>query len=122
MARDRGVALALESPLPAEELAKLVDAAGSAQVGVYYDVGNAIYLGFDPAEEIETLDRRILAVHVKDTAQMLGDAHLGQGRLDLAASLEALKRIGYEGWLMLETPGGDEAAVREDIRILGQYL
>jgi len=116
------VAVALESPLPAKELLDLLDATESDRTAVYYDLGNAVALGFDPAEEIRLLGRRILSVHVKDSSDSLGALHLGRGRLDLAASIEALKSIGYDGWLILETPGGDESSVYRDIEILKHYV
>ena len=97
----------------------MADVAGPDVVGVYYDVGNAVYLGFDPAEEIETLGKRIVGMHIKDTAKELGDSRLGRGRVDLPAALAAMRRVGYDGWLMLETsPRDGDAAVREDIRTL----
>jgi L-ribulose-5-phosphate 3-epimerase len=118
LARDLGVAIALETPLPAEELAEVVDAIGSDCVGVYYDLGNAIYLGYDPAREIGVLGSRIIDMHVKDTVEFLGDAHLGKGKLDLAASVAAMKKVGYDGWLIIETRGDDAAAVRADVQLL----
>jgi sugar phosphate isomerase/epimerase len=121
-ARELGVTIALESPLPADELAQVVRAASSETVGAYYDVGNSIYLGFDVPAEIRALGPLIRAMHVKDTATMLGDSHLGKGRLDLPGTLQALKEIRYDGWLMLETPSGDESALREDIQELKGLL
>jgi hexulose-6-phosphate isomerase len=122
-ARDLGVAIALETPLPAAELIKMIDVLESEFIGVYYDVGNAVYLGYDPVAEIEMLGRRILSVHVKDSAQHIGDAHLKQqGKLDLDAAMAALHKIDYQGWLVVETPAGDDAALRQDIAIIRQYL
>jgi len=121
-ARDLGVAIALESPLPAAEVVKLVDVLESEFIGVYYDLGNAVYLGCDPAAEIEILGRRILSIHIKDTAKNLGDSHLGRGKLNLDASMAALDKIDYRGWLIIETPVGDDNAFRNDINILRSYL
>ena len=122
-ARKLELTIALESPLPAEELAGMVDAVGSEHMGVYYDVGNALYLGYDPAAEIDLLGSRIVGMHVKDTDTDLGDSHLGEGRVDLGAAVAAMRRVGYDGWLMLETSHQDgDAAVREDIRTLRELL
>jgi sugar phosphate isomerase/epimerase len=121
-ARELRVTIALESPLPAGELAQVVRAANSETIGVYYDVGNSIYLGFDVLAEIRALGPLIRAMHLKDTAAMLGDSHLGKGRLDLPGTLQALTEIGYDGWLMLETPSGNESALREDIHVLKGLL
>jgi sugar phosphate isomerase/epimerase len=121
-AGELGVTIALESPLPAAELAQVVRATSSETVGVYYDVGNSIYLGFDVLAEIRALGPLIRAMHLKDTATMLGDSHLGKGRLDLHGTMLALKEIRYDGWLMLETPSGNESALREDIQVLKGFL
>jgi len=122
LARDVNVAIALESPLPAAQLADVVDEVNSEFLGVYYDVGNALYFKYDPAAEIELLGRRILAVHIKDTRKELGDSHLGAGRLNLGQALQALSRIPYNGWLMLETPPGSDLALQNDIKLLCQAV
>jgi L-ribulose-5-phosphate 3-epimerase len=122
VAQELGVTIALESPLPAAELAPLVRTTGSDFVGVYYDTGNSIYLGFDVIAEIRALGPLIRATHVKDTVAMLGDSHLGKGRLDLAGAVRALNETRYDGWLMLETPSGNEAALRKDIQVLKGLL
>ena len=121
-ARELGITIALESPLEASELAAMVDAADSDHVGVYYDLGNAVALGCDPAEEIRILRHRILSVHIKDSVDKLGGLHLGQGNLNLKDSLEALKTIDYQGWLILETPCESRAALEQDIKHLKDLL
>jgi len=118
-----GVKIALETPLCAEELIELVEATKSDQVGVYYDLGNAIALGFDPADEIERLGKHILEVHVKDSAHnVLGGLHLGQGNLDLSTSIAMLKKTNYDGWLIIETPLNSETYLLNDIKTLRQLL
>lgn len=114
-AKEAGVAIALESPLPADELAVLVDEVASPLVGVYYDTGNAVALGFDPVAEVPLLGPRIIGLHIKDSGDRLGALHLGDGRVDLRASLRAIIDAGYDGWLMLETPGDDPERIREDL-------
>jgi hexulose-6-phosphate isomerase len=120
VAQSHKVKIALESPLPACELVKLVDSVKSDFLGVYYDVGNALYLGFDPAEEIEILNQRIFSVHLKDTLKILGDSHLGLGRLNMASAMASLNRTGYKNWLILETPGDEDTAIQNDIAIIRQ--
>jgi L-ribulose-5-phosphate 3-epimerase len=116
VAKELGVAIAIETPLAAADLADLVDQINSSKVGVYYDIGNAVAVGFDPVNEIKILGERILAVHIKDSSDQLGALHLGDGKVDLDASIGALIAIGYDGWLMLETPGDGEQAVRRDLQ------
>jgi sugar phosphate isomerase/epimerase len=119
LARKLGVKIALETPLPTERLAQVVDAAASDHVGVYYDFGNAVAGRFDPAKELEILGKRIFAIHVKDSILgKLGGLHMGAGDVDFDAAMHATAKIGYDGWMLLETPGGDEAALRQDIAAL----
>jgi sugar phosphate isomerase/epimerase len=122
LARRLGICIALESPLPAKDLAQLVDTAASDHIGIYYDFGNAIALGFDPVQEIPVIARHLCAVHIKDSINKLGGLHLGRGHLDLPAAMGALKKAQYDGWLMLETPGDNDADVREDIKLMQQFV
>lgn len=115
-AESAGVWLGVESTLPAREVAALVDQVGSAWVGSYWDMGNAMWLGYDDIEEINTLGERIVAVHAKEFAGSpratpdsyggLNAKPLGEGEVPLPAVIEALRRTGYEerfGYLTLET-------------------
>jgi L-ribulose-5-phosphate 3-epimerase len=115
-AEARGVRLGVESTLPANAVAALVDEVGSPFVGSYWDMGNAMWLGYDDVEEIETLGERIVAVHAKEFAgpprtapgspNGLNAKPFGQGDVPLPAVIDALRRTGYEerhGYLTLET-------------------
>ena len=118
-AAERDVLIALESPLAADELKEVVETINSDQVGVYFDTGNAVANGYDPVEEIEMLEKDIFAVHIKDSHSMqLSSLHMGDGDVDFGGSISALKKVEYDDWLMIETPGDDEAAIREDIKTL----
>ena len=119
MARERGIRIGLESPLPAPELKALAEAASSDHVGVYFDTGNANFLGFDPVEEVRVLGDLIWAIHLKDTtSESLAGLNLGYGEVDFDAAMAAIKDIGYDGWLMLETSGEDDSRVRGDIELV----
>jgi sugar phosphate isomerase/epimerase len=109
MAEEHQVRLGLENVgrgygKSAAELCHLADSVGSRGVGVYYDVGNATAFGNDPVEEIHQLGERIVQVHVKDWG---GGPLLGEGRVQLAESIAVLRDIGYDGYLVLETPATD---------------
>lgn len=118
-AAQRDIRIGLESPLPANELMAVVQTINSDLVGVYFDTGNAVANGYDPVEEIEVLKKDIFQVHIKDSYSLqLSGLHMGDGDVDFAATVAALTRIGYDEWLMIDTSGEDEQAVREDIRTL----
>lgn len=121
VAADLGVMLCLENVgrgygKSAAELANMVDTVNSPGLGVYYDVGNAVAFGNDPVAEIKFLGSRIGEVHIKDReADLLGD-----GIVPIAECLQALREIGYDDWLVLETPPTDdpEAAGKHNLEYL----
>lgn len=108
VAEQTGVAIAIETSFSAAQLVRIVDAVGSAKVGVYQDLANAIIYGQDPVQTLRTLGRRVVMLHVKDTAEGGGNCPLGEGRVDWPACRAAVSEIGYDGWFVLETPAGDD--------------
>jgi L-ribulose-5-phosphate 3-epimerase len=89
----------------AEQFLQVIEAVGSPALGVYYDVGNAAYQGFDNIGQIRKLGKRIFQIHVKEIG-----AEMGQGELDFPAIFAEIKKIGFDGYLMLETETGDDPA------------
>jgi sugar phosphate isomerase/epimerase len=103
LAADAGVTLALETSLPPETDRAMLEAIDSPAVGIYYDVGNSTWFGYDPAREFEIVGDEIATMHVKDSIDSSGDAMLGAGEVDFDEFSEALDALGYDGWLVLET-------------------
>lgn len=129
-AQSAGVCIGIEnvwnkfllSPL---EMRRFVDEVGSDFVGVYFDVGNIIYIGY-PEQWIDILGSRIRKVHLSDyrygAAGLTGFVDLFAGDVDFAAVMRALERIGYDDYLTLEmlpnyvrqpfvSPAADKAAM-----------
>jgi len=94
-----------------------------------YDAGNAATGGEAAAYGPEALKGKIEYVHFKDYTRCKEEDHagdyrllhgrdgkcyypavLGEGDLDLAASLKALRATGYDGWLDVEYEGAAPAA------------
>ena len=97
-AEDRGVVLGIESWLSAEEHLRIIEAVGSKNVRVYYDVANSQQMGYDIYSEIRRLGREyICEFHAKENGFLLG-----QGRIDFAALRRAMDDIGYTGWIQIE--------------------
>jgi glucosamine-6-phosphate deaminase len=75
-------------------------------VGVLWDAPNAFEAGDDPAEGVRLLGHRIRHVHLKDLRLQPGQharAVLpGEGEFPAARAIEALRGIGYRGWLSFE--------------------
>jgi sugar phosphate isomerase/epimerase len=106
---ETGVTLALENVgrgygTTASQLLHLIEAAGYPHLGVYYDPGNGLSLGNDPAAEIRQIGPRMTLMHAKDP----GGEYLGGGRLDWVAVVAAIREIGYDGWQTLETAATDD--------------
>src|SRR6266508_3071422 len=85
-----------------------------------WDVGHALYGGIDPVDVVRRHPERIAYLHVKDVDGAVLETlrqeqagfetgirrrvftELGRGLLDVRALLQALREIGYDGWLMVE--------------------
>jgi len=117
IAEDKKVTLGLETSLSAQNMTRIVEAIGSDYVLVYFDTGNAIEIGYDVIEEIEGLGKYIAQVHIKDSPS---DEMLGRGRIDFKAVIETLKKVGFDGYLMLETQSTEDsiAAAYENLAYL----
>ena len=69
----------------------------------------------DTATELRGLGDLVKRVHVKDVHAKVGDCPPGLGRVDFAETARALDEIGYEGWIVLETPPGPPELVGRDL-------
>jgi len=108
IAEDHGVTLGLETTLSAKEILEIVEAVSSNFVKVYYDIGNAVGFGYDPAEEIRELGSKIAQIHIKDKViqgeKVVTCKFLGEGNVDFIQVKKAIKEINYNGYLILELP------------------
>lgn len=113
VAQEAGVDLCIEnvwsglfySPL---ELNAFVDSFDHERLGVYLDIGNLIGYQQHPPHWIELLGQRIKRVHIKDFAENFGwqggysFCDLGAGSVPWPDTVEALRRVGYDGTLVAE--------------------
>lgn len=92
----------LLSPL---EMRTFIDELGSEAAGSYFDVGNALLTGY-PEHWIDALGKRIRRVHFKDfrrnVATVDGFCDLLSGDVNWPAVMQALRGIGYDGWIAAE--------------------
>jgi L-ribulose-5-phosphate 3-epimerase len=107
----------LLSPL---EAARFLDELNSPWVGWHFDVGNVVRSGW-PEQWIRILGRRILNIHIKEYSRKKRDqegmpkgfnVELGEGDVDWPAVAKALAEVEFEGWGILEVPGGDAARLK----------
>ena len=103
-AEDAGVILGLENTITAQQTLDIIEQVGSEMVQVYYDVGNSTGNGYDVPGELRMLgNSRICEVHLKDwNTSVLGSEG---AMVDMEACAGALRDIGYDKWLVLETSG-----------------
>jgi L-ribulose-5-phosphate 3-epimerase len=120
-ARKKGVILAFENTISAEDNLRIFDQVSSPAFKIYYDSGNATNMGgFDAPREIRLLGKeRICQFHIKDRG------YLGEGKVDHAAVLQAIADIGFSGFANLETnaPSGSwEADTKRNLDYLRQQI
>jgi L-ribulose-5-phosphate 3-epimerase len=116
-AEKAGVILGVEDTISAEDNVRIMDLSRSAHVKVYYDVGNSTKAGFDVVKEIRWLGKdRICQLHFKDNPHMLGE-----GSIQFAPIVRAIRDIGWSGWANLETDARP-ASFDEDLRQNLSYI
>ena len=133
-AEQAGVTFAIETgPEPAVRLQGFLDGIGSEGMGVNLDPANLVMVvGDDPVEAVHALKDYIVHTHAKDGVQLrtsdpaavynafaegttaefgvndyFKEVPLGEGDVDWAAYLEALKAVGYSGFLTIEREVGE---------------
>jgi len=93
------------SPL---ELRDFIDSFNSKRLGVYFDVGNVLGYQQYPPHWIELLGERIRRVHIKDYKDEFGwegkytFSELLEGDVPFEASMQALRKIGYDQTVVAE--------------------
>lgn len=92
----------LLSPL---EMRRFVDEINSDYVGVYFDVGNIIYIGY-PDQWMRILGSRIKKLHFCDCrfngCGLNKYVDLLEGDVDFEAVMHAARDIGYDDWATVE--------------------
>ena len=76
----------------------------SPMLGLNFDIGHFYCVKDDPAATVRKLASLIRHVHLEDIAATRVHHHLipGEGVIDFAATLTALKEVGYTGWVTIE--------------------
>ncbi len=111
-AEDYGVTIGVEnvwnrllySPM---EFRRFIDSVGSPYVKAYLDIANVVNYNH-PEHWILELKGRIACVHAKDfdlkVGNITGFRHLLKGSVDWPKMVKLLKEVGYDYYLVLETP------------------
>lgn len=110
-AEKKNVTLGIESWLSAEEHLEIIEAVGSPNVRVYYDVANSHKMGYNIYQEMQRLGSEyICEVHAKENGFLLG-----KGKVDFKRVSAILRDVGYTGWVIIE------GAVPDGMEILPAY-
>lgn len=128
-ARACGVSILIETHddfSSAAAVAEIVRQADSPQVAVLWDVLHTLAAGESPREVCEALGGLIRHVHLKDAVVTdQGEKRLclaGAGDVPLRECVEALRAVGYTGYLSLEWEKTWHPALEEPEIALPQYI
>ena len=132
----------VETPAEIDELLRLTD---PSLLGLCLDTGHAAFGGGNPLEIFDRWHSRIWHMHLKDCDPAIRQraktekwdyptsvrhgvfCELGKGEVDFPAVVDRLRRIGYDGWLVVEqdvlpsmgTPAESAGRNRAYLRSLG---
>jgi inosose dehydratase len=96
-----------------DEVNHILQLSDPRYVKLELDIAHYVQGGGDPAKAIEQCRDRLLFLHLKDVESVSdGTKHrdfrfveLGRGRVNLPAVFDALKRVGFRGWAIIELDG-----------------
>lgn len=121
------------------ELETLFSVTDPKALGLCVDAGHLVYGGADPVEVVETYGPRVWYVHIKDvnpsvlalsTQNGLGFlgglrsyifCDLGRGCVDLGRLVDALRRVDFSGWMVIEQDTSPKSPL-ETARANRRYL
>jgi sugar phosphate isomerase/epimerase len=88
----------------AEQFEEFMTHIDSPAVGLNFDIGHQYCVGEDPAHSVAKLGKWIRHVHLEDIAATRKHHHLipGEGVIEYPPIFEALKKVGYTGWITIE--------------------
>jgi sugar phosphate isomerase/epimerase len=88
----------------ADQFLELMQHVDSPAVGLNFDIGHFYCVGDDPPATVHRLAPYIRHFHLEDIAATRVHHHLipGEGAIDFAATLRAIRAINYQGWITIE--------------------
>lgn len=103
-AREHGVTLGIESPIPYKRVLELFERLGNPkELRMYYDTGNMMRAGEDIYAAIEEMGNDLICeIHIKPE----GHIHFGKDKTDLPRLAATLDKIGYDKRFLFEARGG----------------
>lgn len=88
----------------ADQFLEFIEHIDSPAVGLNFDIGHFYCVGDDPATTVHRLAKHIRHFHLEDIAATRVHHHLvpGEGAIDFPAVFQAIRAIGYDGWVTIE--------------------
>ena len=88
----------------ADQFLELMQHVSSPALGLNFDIGHFYCVGDDPATTVPRLAAYTRHYHLEDIAASRVHHHLvpGEGAIDFAATLRAIRATGYDGWITIE--------------------
>lgn len=112
-------------PPDSERLMGLIEAHGSSNLGIVYDVTNAHFLGEDIGSGLLRCQERLRLVHVSDTGtRVYKHDPIGRGTVPFHGLAKQLRRVNYRHAIMLEviSPDPDRDILETAERLLSLGL
>ncbi len=116
-----------------EELEQILGAADARYAKLELDIAHYFQGGGDPVKAVEKYGDRLLFLHIKDVERLSGapgakDSYrfveLGRGLVDIPAVFEALRKVNFRGWAIVELDSVPDKArtPKESAIISKKYL
>ena len=116
-----------------EELEQILGAADARYAKLELDIAHYFQGGGDPVKAVEKYGDRLLFLHIKDVERLSGapgakDSYrfveLGRGLVDIPAAFEALRKVNFRGWAIVELDSVPDKArtPKESAIISKKYL
>jgi sugar phosphate isomerase/epimerase len=87
-----------------DQYLEFVSRIDSPMIGLNFDIGHAYCVGEDPQNWVAKMAPHTRHYHFEDIADTRVHQHLvpGRGAIDFRATLAAIQKTGYSGWLTVE--------------------
>jgi sugar phosphate isomerase/epimerase len=105
---------------------RLWDAVGDPALGYNMDIGWTLSQREYPPVAIHKVKRQLMNLHMRDIDGLMREfVHVGEGVMDFQAVADALKEIGFQGFLSIEQdkhPGDMKAVCTRYLQIMKECL
>jgi inosose dehydratase len=116
-----------------EGVDQILEAADPRYAKLELDIAHYFQGGGDPVKAIEKYSDRLLFLHIKDVERLQGNSdpsksyrfvELGRGQVDIPAVFDALHKVNFRGWAVVELDGVPDKTrtPKESAEISKKYL